>query len=270
MSERLEKQNGSYYNQDMEPNKILRTSVLAGRILLESGAETIRVEETVTKICESFQVEDASAFATPTGLFVSFDFEHQTHAKVLRIIQGTIHLEKINLVNDVSRQCSMGCISLDEAYTKLKQINRYVGYSNIEKLIASSFAAMFFAYLFGAVFIDGIWAFVIGFLVQLSSVYLTKLKINFIVRIMILSALLTFLAATFTYFKLATNMNLVITGSVMLLVPGVAITNALRDLIAGDLLSGITKTIEAFLISISIAIGVWVVLTLWIAYVGGI
>ena len=54
----------------------------------------------------------------------------------------------------------------------------------------------------------------------------------------------------------------------MLLVPGLAITNAIRDTISGDLLAGLTRAVEAFLVAISIAIGTGAVLSFWISTFG--
>lgn len=55
----------------------------------------------------------------------------------------------------------------------------------------------------------------------------------------------------------------------MLLVPGIIITNAVRDIIAGDYLAGITRGSEAFLIAVAIAVGTGVVISLWIKVLGG-
>lgn len=56
----------------------------------------------------------------------------------------------------------------------------------------------------------------------------------------------------------------------MLLVPGLAITNAIRDTMAGDLVAGLTRSAEAFLIALAIAIGTGVVLSFWFNLYGGI
>ena len=56
----------------------------------------------------------------------------------------------------------------------------------------------------------------------------------------------------------------------MLLVPGLAITNAIRDTMSGDLVSGLTRAAEAFLIAISIATGTGAILSFWISNFGGI
>ena len=56
--------------------------------------------------------------------------------------------------------------------------------------------------------------------------------------------------------------DLIIVGGLMPLVPGVAITNALRDLLAGDLMSGAARILEAALTAVAVAMGVILVLAL--------
>ena len=47
--------------------------------------------------------------------------------------------------------------------------------------------------------------------------------------------------------------------------PGVSFTNGLRDFMAGDLLSGNSRIAEAFLFAASLAVGIAVVLRIWLA-----
>ncbi len=54
--------------------------------------------------------------------------------------------------------------------------------------------------------------------------------------------------------------DLIVIGGIMPLVPGMAITNAIRDVIAGDLLSGTSRGLEAALTSAAVAMGVVIVL----------
>ena len=55
----------------------------------------------------------------------------------------------------------------------------------------------------------------------------------------------------------------------MLFVPGVAITNSIRDFLSGDMLAGLTRMVEAFLTAVSLAAGAGLVLKLWVM-IGGI
>jgi uncharacterized membrane protein YjjP (DUF1212 family) len=56
----------------------------------------------------------------------------------------------------------------------------------------------------------------------------------------------------------------------MLLVPGLAITNAIRDTMAGDLVAGTARTVEAIFIAAAIATGAGSMLKLWALLVGGV
>ena len=254
----------------MRPDIVLKAGTLAGKILLESGAETVRVEETVTRICESFLAHDAQAFATPTGLFVSFDYDDNSYTKVLRIKGSRINLERINQVNQISRQCAFNEMDEKQAFDELKKVMQIQEYPAIMKVLSGGFAAMFFTYLFEGTLTDGFCALVIGTFVQYIGGIFDSKNINSIVKITTLSAILTFLILVLTYIGLIYYRDKTIIGTLMLLVPGVAITNAVRDWISGDLLSGATRAIEAVLIAVALALGAGIILSMWMMYVGGV
>ena len=46
----------------MTPEQLLKLSSKAGKILLESGAEIQRTEDTICRLCEAFGVDEASTF----------------------------------------------------------------------------------------------------------------------------------------------------------------------------------------------------------------
>ena len=71
-----------------------------------------------------------------------------------------------------------------------------------------------------------------------------------------------------TYGMKEINMDTVIISAIMPLVPGVAITNAIRDTLQGDYLSGGARVLEAFLKAASIALGVGIGMALFGAVAG--
>lgn len=250
--------------------KILKIAGLSGKILLQSGAETYRVEETITRICESFEVEDAHAFVTPSGFFISFSKDDKTFSKVYRSKQQNLNLEKINLINDLSRKLVHHQISMEDTFIQLEAIEQQQDYSSVIKIIASGFIALCFTYFFQGSLMDGICAFPIGIIIQYLTHKLDNRGINSLVKILCLSCILTFLTLILVNFNVAQSKDSIIMGCLMLLVPGVAITNAIRDSISGDLISGITRGIEACLIALSIALGAGITMSLWMTYIGGI
>jgi uncharacterized membrane protein YjjP (DUF1212 family) len=136
--------------------------------------------------------------------------------------------------------------------------------------LLSGVAAGFFTLTFNGNLKDFLVSFFIGCSIRIIASALSNLAANdFFVNI-ICGAFTAISALTLTHLGVGSHSDKIIIGSIMLLVPGLAITNAIRDTISGDLLSGITRGIEAILIAVGIALGTGVVLKFWIIYFGGV
>lgn len=254
----------------MNIDKILHVCTHAGKILLESGAETYRVEETIIRICKSFGVDFAESYVTPTGIMVSiYDEEKNTKTLITRIKVRSNNLQKIHLVNDLSRDMAVNKYTVCEVEKKLNAIDCEKKYPEYAMLFASAFGAALLTILFGGKFFDCVAAFFIGFGIRVICVTADKLLINSFFSNIIGGGFAAFMAVIFEQFGLPININHVIIGSIMLLVPGLTITNAIRDTIAGDLLSGLTRAAEAVFVAVSIAIGTGAVMTIWVNHLGG-
>jgi uncharacterized membrane protein YjjP (DUF1212 family) len=255
----------------MDLNKLLKVATFAGKIMLESGAETYRVEETICRICLSFGVETADSFVTPTGIMVSISSNNETLSLIKRVTSRGVDLNKIDKVNNLSRllQDNKTNTSIKEFYESLLEINQGDRYSVTTTLIFSSIAAGAFSYLFGGNVKDLISATLVGLVIKIITNKFEKLAINEFFINSIGGGMAALLAIILFSLGLASNIDKTIIGAIMLLVPGLAITNAIRDTIAGDYLAGITKASEAFLIAISIAVGTGAVLSFWINTLGG-
>lgn len=254
----------------MNNEEILEVATSAGKVLLQSGAEIYRVEETITHILESYHIEDGNAYVLPNGIFVSFTKDQQSYNKILRVKENQLHLHRINEINALSRNAKKEVTPPALAMKHIHEISKSTIYSPMGKTFASGGIAFFFTVFFNGTLIESICAFFIGILIQIVSTLFEKKKINNLVKILCVSILLTLSALCFVYLGIAENKDSIITGSLMLLVPGLAITNAIRDSINGDLLSGITRGIEAILIAIMIALGSGISMNLWNQLLGGI
>ena len=253
----------------MDMNKLLHVATFAGKIMLESGGETYRVEETICRICSCFGAEVSDSFVTPTGIMVSICHNYETFSLIKRVTSRSVDLNKVDKINDLSRRLYSENIHIDDFQQMLNTINKNERYSLSITLIFSALAAGTFAVLFGGNFHDLVAATIIGFFLKLLTFYFQKLEINeFFINCIggVVSAALTLILYTI---GIASNIDKTIIGSIMLLVPGLAITNAIRDTIAGDFLAGITKGAEAFLVAVSIAVGTGAVLSFWINTLGG-
>lgn len=248
--------------------EILILAIYAAEIMVRNGSETYRVEDTIMRICKSEGLDFIEALVTPTGILVSIDQSHSSQHHMLtfnkRIQNRTINLEKVSEVNDFSRRFVVKEMSLEEGKQRLRDIDKkHPPYRISIQALFGGVASGFFVLLIG------------GNLPEFISALLSTIIMTFVLAVLIKREFSYFfahltggmIAASLAIF--ASNlhgdirMNLVIIGGIMVMVPGVAITNGLRDTIAGDLMSGIIRGVEAFVIAISIAFGVGFVLNLW-------
>jgi uncharacterized membrane protein YjjP (DUF1212 family) len=252
-------------------NKILHLAIDAGKIMLESGAETYRVEETILRICESYDVNFADTFVTPTVIILSVTDENdQTISLIKRIKSRSVDLEKISEINDLSRKISSTSMDIQQFKTELDNIKSIRKYAYILNLFFSCLGAGTFTLLYGGDYKDFIITFFIGGLVKLVVSSLNKAHINDFFINASGGSITALIALISVHFKFGSHVDKIIIGSIMLLVPGLSITNAIRDTIAGDLLAGISRALEAFLIAAGIAVGTGIILKLWLNYIGGI
>ncbi len=258
--------------------KILVVSLYAGEIMLKNGAETYRVEDTITRLCKSRGLSYVDVYVTPTGIFMSIDSKGDSQDEILsyikRIKSRDINLNKVAKINSFSRDFVENDIPLKDALSTLKSIDNIKPYSkHVNALLGGGLSGGFFALLFGGDFPAFVAAFIISSIVLYMMYYLNSMKFPPFLSNAVGGIIIAFLAILFSYISPFMNRFLdidkVITGAIMPLVPGVAITNAVRDSIAGDLVSGLSRATEAVIIATSIAFGVGLILKLWLLIPGG-
>lgn len=244
---------------------IMEVCLLSGKIMLKSGAETYRVEDTMNRIARACDIYESHSYVTPTGLFLSIQGERREaeQTKFLRISERFIDLNKIVLVNDISRRISSDQMSIDEAYESLRKVDEAKPlYSTGLRILSAAIASGFFAIMFGGTWMDYLPAFLaggLGFLIFIRAEQMVRVK--FFAEILA-SFIIGALAYFIYYLGWNSHIDKVIIGSVMPLVPGVLITNAVRDLMAGDLVSGLARGAEAFFTALAVGTGVAVVIAL--------
>jgi len=244
-------------------NIILKLAMDSAEIMLSNGAETNRVEETMRYILKPFAHSSVESFVTTTGIICTIENEdNEILTMVRRVKNRTVNLEKVSLVNDLSRRLERKMITLDEAIIEIETIRNKPSYSTKTKILVSGLCCAAFSVLFGGISSDVISAFISGFFLAACLTIFGKAGIsNFMINILG-GCIVAASAFTLVYFDIGKNMDNIIVSSIMILVPGVGLTNAVRDVLAGDYLSGISRILDAILVAVSIAIGVGVIFRL--------
>lgn len=245
--------------------KLLVLATLAGRIMLKSGAETYRVEDTIVRICKSRQgIVYADAFIVPTGIFISLEYKSELITYIKRIKSTRINLNKIDMVNEFSRSFVNSNMPIDQGLTELKKINKTIIYSSLFKSLSGSLAAASFSLLFGGTFLDFIGSFIVSFIVLTILDRLYKFKLTFFIDNFAGAMLVSTLSYIAIKLGLGNNIDKVIIGSIMPLVPGVAITASIRDTMSGDYISGLSRGMESVFSALAIALGVGIILNFYL------
>lgn len=236
---------------------VIDTCLLAGRIMIESGSEMYRVEDTITRIARNAGVDNSVVYTTPTGLF--FSIKGAAVSELRQITQRTINLEKVQQVNTVSRQFAERKIDLRKLHDSLEKIDQNTPFFPLWlQLLAAMVVSSTMMILFSGVYdwADFIISGAIGGIGFLANYY-----INIWTRVKFLSELVSaflvgFIAYLAVQMHLGQDMNNVLIGAIMPLVPGVPLTNALRDMFAGHLLTGTTRALEAAITACAIGTGI--------------
>lgn len=250
--------------QALKTKLIVRTAKLAGRLLLENGAETYRVEDTVSYICNTYGLKEVSVISLPTGTIYSFVGEDGVpHSEVIRTKVRTTNLSCVTQVNDISRRMTAGEITLEEGYRQLQALQCIKPQPLWQGIVANVFATSFFALLFGANWFDFIVAAVCGVAMRLLGLLFDEDSISSTMYALLAGALSSVITVGSIKFFGMGNQTAIISGAIMPLIPGLAITNAIRDTVNGDLVSGVARTADALLKAVAIAAGVGVVIALW-------
>ncbi|MBO8171532.1 MAG: threonine/serine exporter family protein [Bacillaceae bacterium] len=247
---------------DNQPKKIMDVCLLAGKIMLQNGAETYRVEDTMMRIADAFGIRDSHSFVTPTGIIFSLDGTDPT--RMVRILERSTDLHKVTQVNSISRQISREELTVDEAYDRLKRVESgHDAYPVLIQIAAASIASGCFLIMFQGRWHDFIPAVVSGGFGFASMLYFHRL-----IQVRFFSEFLaSFVIGLMSYLLVTSGigheLDKIIIGSVMPLVPGVLITNAVRDLMAGHLVAGLSRGAEAFLTATAIGTGIAVVISIF-------
>ncbi len=237
---------------------------------MENGAEISRVQETMERVAGSYQVDSFQIYVLTNAIFATGTEQGVQHAAKLRHVPSTsTHLGRICAVNQLSREIAQGRHTVGEAFSQLESI-RSLPYSSLPLAVLSCAAgSAAFSYLFGGSWFDAAVAFFCGVALELYLAFVARRGMSKFLTNLSASALVTLCGGTLFLLGLGNNMDKIIIGSIIRLVPGVALTTSIRDFFHGDYLSGAIRMLDAFLVGGCIAVGVGFVVKLLSTLTGG-
>lgn len=246
----------------MKTQEILDVAVKAGEILLKSGAEIYRVEDTITHICESYQLR-CETVVLPTGIFISANKPGENVISTTKRIRNrTVDLTRVERINNFSRALRDTPLQYEEAWTILEEMENTTKYGFWTRFAASGIAAFAFTLLVKGSWLDGLVATIIGIFIFLFREQSARTGLFLFFEFFVSGMIAGFFSMAFDFVLQDISYYKIIIGSILMLLPGVAITNSVKDALYGDLVASLARLGEALLMVAALGAGVGIMISI--------
>ncbi|MCR4693797.1 MAG: threonine/serine exporter family protein [Pseudobutyrivibrio sp.] len=246
---------------ETKTKEVLSFAVELGDIMLRNGGEVYRIEDSILAILNAYNIEDYDVYVLSNGIFASADETTAHSGSMIRHVPMLdMNLGRISALNSLCRDVCNKTISIEDAWERLNQCKKEVYYNTIQLVIATGIGCGGFAYLYGGSILDAIIAILVGFILKIALNSFKK-ETSKAVKNVLGSAIVSIVAILIYIAGAPVHYDKIIIGGIMPLVPGIPLTNSIRDFINSDYLSGSIRLIDALLTAFCIAVGVGVVIT---------
>ena len=240
----------------MDYNTLMELAADMGYRLAMNGAETFRIEESIRRILAAYHIE-SEVFAIPNCLTVSIETpEGKPMTRMRRIGFHGNDLDSVEKYSNLSRRICAEKPEPAEARKWMKQTDISIRSYSLPILLLGNFMGAFgFSIVFGGSFVDAICGGISGILIGFINYVLGKRKVNPFFNTIASAFAMAFASYAMSAAGIANNVDTVIIGALMILVPGLVFTNAMRDIIYGDTNSGMNRIVQVLLVAAAIAMG---------------
>lgn len=245
----------------MEVKQVLNVVTEVSCQMLKYGGEVYRAEESVRYICHYYGIEQVDVFAISTNIMVTITHGDECITKTRRIPYNQVDLTKVDMLNDLSRHICANRPEYADIQKRLAEIEAIAPYRPMQKALAVALISFAFAMIFGGTIWEGLVSCTIGLVVSVAQMLWKKWEFNKFLQITMSSFLMTalsFFAMNVSGGEL--HAQPILAGGLMVLVPGLALTNCMRDMMANDFVAGLTKFAEATMTALATALGVALVI----------
>ena len=236
----------------------METVVEAGRILMESGAEIYRINDTMAHMADALQIEHFSAYVINRGIFVSgTNREGIQESKIIGTPDSSIHLGRIEAVNTLSRElyAQKGRLSIEWLSSRLQEIRKETVEPLWKLLLAYFLSTGFFSIALGIEWQDALAAALSALLMGLVSFLIGNHIRSSVLQTIISSIVITVSANILCLLGLGSHIGLITLCGFIYLVPGMLYTNSIREFSENNYSTGMTLLLSAILTCFSMAVG---------------
>ncbi len=242
---------------------LLNLAMEIGEQMLICGGEVHRAEESVTRMCKAFGAKRADVFIITSSMVATvYTPDGEIFTQTRRITLADTDFEKLHRLNALSRKICEEKLTEEQIKEELAKAISCKQYPFYLSVLCYAIIAAAFTLFFGGTLIESFISLFVGAIVRFVIAFSEKTSFNKIFSKFTSSVVATFLAFLAVKAGVIISVDKIIIGNIMTLIPGIGLTNALRDLFMGDSIAGLLRTIEAALTALAIAAGYFLVVVL--------
>lgn len=239
----------------MDYKKFLDIVLNIGKEMLVCGAEVSRVEDTITRICRAYNVDEVDVFTITSSIVITIKAEDEIYTQTKRIHSYETNLDRLDKLNRLSREICRTTPPITYIKESYDTILKSRTYSFLPVCGTYGLIALSLTIYFGGNIADGIVSGILGILMYLLIFKSEYIGANITLITMAIAFIIGTLAVISVKLGFGNDLDNIVIGNIMLMIPGVAITNSLRDMISGDTMSGLLRFAESIIKAIAVAAG---------------
>ena len=240
----------------MDYNTLLDMTAELSYYLAMCGAETFRVEDTANRVMAAYGIQ-AEIFAIPNCITISIETaEGKPMTRMRRVGHHGTDLDSVERYSNLSRKICAQKPEPKEALAWLKETTASrVSYSLLLYLLGNFIGGAGWGIFFGGTILEGLLGGICGLIIGLVIHFTDALKVNSFFATIFSAFTMALVAYITASLGIVANPDTAIIGALMILVPGLLFTNAMRDIIYGDTNSGTNRIVQVVLVAVAIALG---------------
>lgn len=236
--------------------KLLQAILDVAEEMLVCGAEVARVEDSITRMCDAYGCTRTNAFIITSNIQVTTESpEGKILTQIRRIVRNDTNFDRLDYLNDLSRYICANKPSVEELIEKYEEVMNRKPLPIWLEYVGAILAASSFCVFFGGTWFDGLATMILAVVITAVTRFLSKIEENQLAKTFITSLIAGFLAIILVGLGIGDHTDKLMIGGIMLLIPGIALINSVRDMLTGDVVSGLFRLLNALLTAICIAIG---------------
>jgi len=237
-------------------SEIVRYALDIGEMTHLAGGEVSRVEDMISRICYAYGAKKVDVLTiTSVTIVTVISPEGEPITQIRRVKNQTRDMTRLDALNNLSREICATLPSPDHIHERLVEIKKIRSMRWYISALAAVLSASFFTLFFGGSWRDFLATIPVALAIFALEKATKRTNINKIVNYLLISFVAGAVSVLMVHIGVGENINTIMIGAIMILIPGVSMTGAFEDLLSGDTITGLLQLCEATLVAVSIAVG---------------